>query len=254
MHRPPLAIMACLTLAAIGFAALPSLAEAPATRPVTQPATKRGRTVIRVQSKADVGKPDAVAVLVDVNDAPELKDWGLGAANRVLEWHPKLADLLASEGFAPPREVTLRFKKISAPGQASGATIECSINWVTKNPEDWGMVAHELVHVIQQYKKPGPGWLTEGIADYLRYYVIEPGSPRGRFDVERSSYKTGYQPSAGLLDFVEKKHPGTVAKLNAALREGTYSDDMIKEIAGADWDGLWEEFKASKARGEKKEE
>ena len=252
MHRQTRALIACLTLAATCCAAGPVLAEESATQPVTQPATKRGRTVIKVQAKTDADKPDAVAILVDVNDAPELKDWGLQAANKALEWHPKLAAFLASDGFSPPREVTLRFKKINAPGQAFGSTIECSINWVTKNPEDFGMVAHEMVHVIQQYKKPGPGWLTEGIADYVRYYVIEPGSPRARFDINRSNYKSGYQPTAGLLNFVETKHPGTVAKLNAAMREGKYSDDIIKEVAGADWDALWDQFKASKAKPEKK--
>src|SRR5436189_2063268 len=42
------------------------------------------------------------------------------------------------------------------------------VDWLKKNPDDIGMLAHELTHAVQAYPKADPGWLTEGIADYAR--------------------------------------------------------------------------------------
>ncbi|WP_162550328.1 basic secretory protein-like protein [Hymenobacter nivis] len=42
--------------------------------------------------------------------------------------------------------------------------------WLLKHPEDLGVVTHEVMHVVQAYPNGScPGWLTEGIADYVRY-------------------------------------------------------------------------------------
>ena len=40
--------------------------------------------------------------------------------------------------------------------------------FASEHPEDTGMVIHELTHIIQNYPSPDPGWVTEGIADYIR--------------------------------------------------------------------------------------
>ena len=35
---------------------------------------------------------------------------------------------------------------------------------------------HETCHVVQRYRGRGnPGWLVEGVADYVRFFVYEPG-------------------------------------------------------------------------------
>ena len=41
--------------------------------------------------------------------------------------------------------------------------------WLTAHPEDIDVVTHEAMHIVQAYTHPVPGWLTEGIADYVRY-------------------------------------------------------------------------------------
>ena len=35
----------------------------------------------------------------------------------------------------------------------------------------------------------------------FNYYVVEPGSKRAAFDRQRSHYRSGYQPAAGLLNW-----------------------------------------------------
>src|SRR5947208_12991929 len=128
-----------------------------------------------------------------------------------------------------------------------GTVITINYDYVSKHKDDLGMVAHELTHVIQKYRR-GEGWITEGIADYVRYYVVEPGSKRAGFNAERQSYKGGYQPAAGMLAWLEKDKPGTVSKLNAALRAGKYKEDFFKELTGGTPDEEWEKFKATKKK------
>jgi hypothetical protein len=208
------------------------------------------RTVTKVSAKTGPGEGDRLDVLLDFNDAPDAKAWALDAAEYAIEWYPKLCALLASDGFEPPKEFTLHFKPMDGVAYTSDRTITISAKWIADHPDDLGMVAHELVHVIQRYRGEGehapPGWLTEGIADYVRYYVVEPDSKRKDFDAGRIDYTAGYQPAAGLLDWIEKERPGAVVKLNALLREGKYTAGAFRDIAGGDPDALWRTFKASR--------
>ncbi len=204
------------------------------------------RTVTKVSAKTGPKADDRLTVLVDFNDAPEAKDWALKAADYAIEWYPKLCKLLESDGHETPKEVTLFFKPMDGVAHASGTTVTISSKWINDHPEDLGMVAHELVHVVQGYgDSKVPGWLTEGIADYVRYYVVEPDSDRRHFDPEQSNYDSGYQATAGLLNFVEKKRPGAVKKLNALIRERKYTPEAFKKLAGGEPESLWRQFKAS---------
>ena len=204
------------------------------------------RTLTKVTAKPGPDGAGRVSVLLDVHDAPEAKDWALDAAKYTLKWYPKLCELLVSDGFEAPDQVTLLFKPMEGVAHTSGTTITISADWIRQHPDDVGMVAHELVHVVQSYGRTrAPGWLTEGIADYVRYYVVEPDSERRHFDAERLTYEAGYQPAAGFLNWIEQRRPGTVVKLNALIRQRKYTPAAFKELAGGDPAGLWDEFKAS---------
>lgn len=50
-------------------------------------------------------------------------------------------------------------------------------DWVKSQPNDFGMVVHELTHLVQRYPPGSPGWLVEGIADYIRAKYFEPLIP-----------------------------------------------------------------------------
>jgi hypothetical protein len=204
------------------------------------------RTLTKVTAKPGADGAGRLSVLLDVHEAPAAKDWALDAAKYTLKWYPKLCELLASDGFEAPDQVTLLFKPMEGVAHTSGTTITISADWIRQHPDDVGMVAHELVHVVQSYGRTrAPGWLTEGIADYVRYYVVEPDSDRRHFDAGRMSYESGYQPAAGLLNWIEQRSPGTVAKLNALIRQRKYTPGAFEELAGGDPAALWDEFKAS---------
>lgn len=193
------------------------------------------------------GEPPAIVLDVsDVAELPEVLRWADDSKKLCEQWYPILCQFLATDEWTPPKEIKLVFlRELKAPGATSGNTIRVSAPWVQKHPDDFGMVIHELVHVIQAYpNSPNkPGWLVEGIADYIRLWKYEPEVPRPRIDPQKSSYRDSYRTSAAFLAWVSWKYDKRlVRKLDAALRQGRYSDAIFEDVTTKKLDALWEEF------------
>lgn len=197
---------------------------------------EQSRTVTKISS-------NQATALVDTNDAVDLKEWGSQAGTLCVEWCPKIAALLSSEGFLFPKEVTLYFDPaMKGVAHAADGKITISAAYVRAHPDDRGMVAHELTHVVQSYPAGGPGWLVEGIADWVRIVHFEPQAARPKL-TRLASYKDAYKTTAMFLEWCEKQHgAGLVVNLNAALRVGKYRDELWKEITGKSVDNLWADF------------
>lgn len=190
-----------------------------------------------------------IKVTVDVSKAPQVEEWGKKAAALAVKWHPIITDLLRSDGHVPPTEVRIVFEKdMKVPAYASGRTITISAKWVTDHPGDFGMVVHELTHVIQGYRRGGPGWLVEGIADYVRFFHFEP-KVKINVNPKKAKYTDSYRTSAKFLAWVEANHDKElVRKLNEALRAGKYKDEMFETRTGKNLDRLWADFLAAQER------
>ena len=199
-----------------------------------------------IQGAADEpkGGEPAFQIVVDTKDDPEQAEWAAKAKALCEAWMPKIAERLASPGFVPPRSVRLVFKKKDeAIASASGDAITFSGEYLQGHPDDFGMVIHELTHVVQQYPGGNPGWLVEGIADHVRIVDFEPDAPRPTLDPKTASYRDAYKTTAMFLDFVQRKYdPKLVAKLNRSCREGKYRNRQFREITGKSLDDLWAEF------------
>ena len=92
----------------------------------------------------------AYQVVVDTSDDPERAEWSAKAKTLCETWMPKIAEQLASPGFTPPKSVRLIFKKkVQFIASASGDAITFSGEYLKANPDDFGMVIHELTHIIQ---------------------------------------------------------------------------------------------------------
>lgn len=189
---------------------------------------------------------EAPEVKIEVSEAPEAKAWAEQAQSLARDWFPHLCQLLATENYRPPKTITLTFKpNIDAPAFASGGGITVNAKWIKAHPDDFGMIIHELTHVIQAY--PGgrntPGWLVEGIADYIRWWRYEPESPRTPVNPEKAKYTDSYRTTAAFLAFVVAKYDrGIVKRLDKALRERTYSDEIFQQVTGKTVDTLWGEY------------
>jgi hypothetical protein len=187
-------------------------------------------------------------IRVNTEDAPDLTDWGRRAGELCLEWYPRIAKLLASDGFQPPDQVRITFRNdYGGVAAASGNRIDVSANYVRSATNDFGMIVHELVHVVQSYHRPGnPGWLVEGVADYIRLAHFEPHVRAPRIDPVKASYRDGYKITARFLQWLEKNRDAhIVAQLNSAMREGKFRPEIFMERAGGNLDTLWAQFLAS---------
>ena len=174
-------------------------------------------------------KPAVPEVRLDFSQVPELKEWAEKAKTLCEKWRPRIVEILGADGD-PGHAVTLVFKKDKdGVASTSGATITISADWIKKHPEDFGMVVHELTHVVQAYpRNQDAGWLVEGIADYVRYYHFEPGAHRHRVNA-KASYRDGYGTAAAFLAWTQKKYDKKlVPKLNGTpqggVPEGTFQE------------------------------
>ncbi|HEX5218056.1 MAG TPA: family 16 glycoside hydrolase [Verrucomicrobiae bacterium] len=202
---------------------------------------------------------------IDTARAPELKEWAADQLAPVLaDWFPKIAAMLPSEGFAPPKQITILIRPGDGVAAAGGSRITANSTWLKRElkGEAVGALVHEVVHVVQQYggrrrdpdaKRP-PGWLVEGIPDYIRFFKYEPqnhGADLIWLMARRNqtlNYDGMYRISANFLNYVVEQYGKTnelIAKVNAACRQGKYTDELWRELTGKALSELNDEWKQS---------
>jgi hypothetical protein len=192
------------------------------------------------------------AVTVDTSDAPEAQAWAETAAGLVRDWFPHICQLLSTDRYSPPREIRLVFKKeLNVPAYASGSTITISAKWIHDHPNDLGAVIHELTHVVQAYPRSRrtPGWLVEGVADFIRWWRYEPEARRSRIDPQKASYRDSYRTTAAFLAWLTEKYDTRlVPRLDAAMRSREDPLPIFAELCGKPIDDLWTEYIATLSR------
>lgn len=130
---------------------------------------------------------------------------------------------------------------------ASNGIIRVSPKWMADHPEDIDVVTHEAMHIVQAYPGgAGPGWLTEGIADYVRH-VYGVNNEAGKWSLPKYDsthhYTKAYRITARFLVWAEKNtNKKLVTKLNAAMRSKTYKPEIWKELTGKTLDELWTDY------------
>jgi hypothetical protein len=183
-------------------------------------------------------------ITIDTSETPELKDWAEKLRPVVEQWYPTIVEYLPSEGYTAPRQLSITFKNMDGVAYTRGTRIVCAAAWFKAHPDDQGAVIHELAHVVQQYRGGGnPGWLVEGVADYIRWIKYEPEAKRPRPDPRRAKYTDSYRTTAAFLEYVAAAHEHeVVVRLNQAMRQGRYRPELWKEYTGKTVDELWEAY------------
>ena len=126
----------------------------------------------------------------------------------------------------------------------ANARVAISSKYMTRHPGDVDVVTHEVMHIVQDYgNASGPGWLTEGIADYARnkFGVDNAGAHWAlpAFSTAQN-YDNAYRVTARFLVWIEKNvKPGLVKILDKQMREHTYTDESWKKATGKTVDELW---------------
>jgi hypothetical protein len=119
--------------------------------------------------------------------------------------------------------------------------------WMDKHPEDIDVVTHEVMHIVQAYgNSTGPGWLTEGVADYARYkFGIDNAGAKWALPELKPEhkYENSYRITARFFAWIEKNvKQGTIKAVDASLRDHSYTNEIWTKLTGKDLDGLWADY------------
>ena len=190
-------------------------------------------------------------VIVDTSAAPDLAEWGKISATLMEQWYPIVWNLLGTDQSKPVDTIKVTFQlKQDAPAYATGGGIFVSIPWVRSHPDDFGMMIHEMTHLIQAYpnSRSNPGWLVEGVADYIRWWRYEPEAPRTKITAN-NKYTDAYRVTAYFLAYLTHKYDhGLVRTLDKAMKTRAYSDELFEKSTGKKLDALWAEFVATQVK------
>lgn len=84
--------------------------------------------------------------------SPASKRWADHAGKVCAAWFPISCRFLATDRWTRPKEIVVVFRPelhdAGAPALTSGNRTEFSAQWIAEHPDDFGMVIHELTHVI----------------------------------------------------------------------------------------------------------
>ena len=161
-------------------------------------------------------------------------------------------DELGRDGYRPPRRIdaddhgpTIAASRgCPAPASSPRPTTSAGTARTTT-----GRSCTRRCTSAQGYRRgPRPGWLVEGISDYVRFFKWEP-EKLGRIDPATARYDRGYRVTAAFLAYlVERYDREIVRRLNRALRAGEYDDDLFRQITGKTVHELDEEWRATLRR------
>jgi hypothetical protein len=149
------------------------------------------------------------------------------------------------------KEVTIiidpGYKGVAA---TSGGIVRVNPEWMHKHPEDLDIITHEAMHIVQSYPdKAGPGWITEGIADYVRY-KFGVNNEAGEWHLPehnmKQSYTNAYRVTARFFLWIEKNYKkGFVKELDAVMRKKEYTLAFWERETGKTVDELWSLYAAN---------
>ncbi|UKT62766.1 basic secretory family protein [Pedobacter mucosus] len=129
----------------------------------------------------------------------------------------------------------------------SNGKVTFSSIWMIKHPEDIDVVTHEVMHIVQDYgNSVGPGWLTEGVADYARYkFGVDNAGAKWTLPALKPehSYKNSYRITARFFAWIEKNvKAGTIKAVDTSLRDHTYTAAIWTTLTDKNLDALWADY------------
>jgi hypothetical protein len=115
-----------------------------------------------------------------------------------------------------------------------------------EHQEDTDTVTHEVMHVVQTYPAGNPGWLVEGVADYVRAKYGTNNIAAGWSMPDHSSdqsYTDSYRVTARFLTWLENRIKASIVdELDSSLRQRTYNEQTWQHLTGKSVIQLWKEY------------
>ena len=186
---------------------------------------------------------EPVSVRLNISQAPQLENWGVHAKELIKLWSPRVAKILDVQKYPHNIDLTIQ-KSYEGIAFADSNSITVSSHWIEKYPEDIGLIVHEVVHVVQLYPEFEPGWVTEGVANYIRWHLYEK-KPLYWFPIgeDEKGYEAAYRITGGFfLWIVIHKNEDFIKILNTYMKGCEYKDSIFFQYTGNDLDALWQEY------------
>ena len=97
----------------------------------------------------------AVKLVLDYSSGPR-RNRGLKSAALVKSGIPRWPKCSPAKASARPAKSNWCSSLAVECAGTTGDTIHVSADWIKKHPDDFGLVIHEMTHVIQHYPNPDP--------------------------------------------------------------------------------------------------
>ncbi|RZK50383.1 MAG: secretory protein [Pedobacter sp.] len=213
-----------------------------------QPSNGRNFALPPVAANAEQIDRNGISLIFESNDA----DFDANLKARMIDTYfliyPKLTGTYNAESIKTVRfSIDTAYKGVAA---ASRGRIVYSPVWFKQKPEDIDVVTHELMHIVQNYgRSVAPGWLTEGIADYVRFKfgIDNAGAKWSLPDLKADHhYSKSYRITARFLVWIEQNYQADLVKtLDKSIRDRSYTEAIWETQTGKTLDALWEAYVAN---------
>lgn len=194
------------------------------------------------KSNSTVKTPKVTIINEDANLEPAIIE---GFKNIIYNVYPKLVNDFNENARM---DITVKIDTVyEGVAYAHNGRVTVSSKWLHKKPSDLDLMTHEIMHIVQAYPNgSGPGWLTEGIADFVRFKYGINNSKAGWSLPEFSStqnYSNSYRITARFLVWIGQNYDEKIVyKLDKRLRSNTYSPEIWKEYTGYGINQLWDKY------------
>ena len=202
---------------------------------------------LKNESKPDTSTKNGLTLYILDEDNSFTDEYKKKFIDTYFEQYPKL---IKKYNVNSPTAVTFIIdKKYDGVAATDNGMIRYNPAWFQKKPEDLDVVTHELMHVVQSYGQNNvPGWVTEGIADYVRATegINNEKAKWTMPDVKPDhNYNNSYRITARFFVWITQRYKQNfVQLLDDAARKNEYSPETWKKIIGKYVEDLWKEYVA----------
>ncbi|MGK4007165.1 basic secretory protein-like protein [Sorangium sp. So ce1036] len=196
---------------------------------------------------------DGSPYTLDVTTVPGFDDEIL--EDMICTFHSVYPQLVQRFNPAAPTTVGLIITEDPGVAWASNGNTYYNKQHMLDNPLDTDAVVHEIMHIVQSYSGPVPGWIVEGIADYVRdAYGLQNAAagwsiPSGW--TYGAHYLFGYGDAAAFFKWIDATYRASQTpvadELDDILRAGTYSSQTWVDLTGYDVETLWQQYSNNQA-------
>ena len=184
-------------------------------------------------------------VNIDALESPDQQKWLEKGAAIAEESYKRIVERLPTKDFYLHRHVTFTVHPTLwaiAYAEWDKGIVRVDERHVKRVPNDYGLNIHEMAHIIQRYSA-GESWVTEGIADYSRYWLFLDKGEKIPTIYREAKFTNGYGDAAHFLVWIQNKYDKDfIAKVNRHYRLNDIPSDMFKAYTGKTLNQLWKEF------------